>query len=453
MAEIRKALCVLNPQNGYAFTDNEAALLLEKVLASPIRGRGYQGLPLSERWRAFAEKEGPKELVCLCSGTCSEALLDANEEAVWTGIALAAKAFGLEEAWVALDHERSIPDSRFGIALKCFTFEHTPAAGEETRLFAMIEGDIPLTRPQPPYPTERGLFGRPTLIHSAELFAHLPYLLRDGDADTKLVYCSGAVEKPGIYEVNSDAPLSELLAEAGAVKPKAVQLGGCCGYLLPFEKAGGVPVYGEAALPDAIPGEASVRVIGQNECPVRLLKENLRTAYPASCGRCVFCREGLYQMYLLMEDLGAGKGRETDLPLLKDLAYVIAEQAACDYGRMAGRMVVSALAAFYEEFEAHLRKKCPALDCPGMFTLHIDPAKCTGCGDCLSRCPEKAILGGTGLIHVVNQERCTQCMACLPCPADAFLRAGLLKPAGPEQPVPVGSFVPKKKGLQRRPKV
>jgi len=452
MVAIQKAQCVLKPLSNYEFTDVEGALLLEKVLSSSLRGRGYYGMPLAERWRTFVEREGKKELVCLCSGVCAEVLLRENEEAVWSGVSLTAKVFGLEEAWVALDQERRIPNSYSGVRLKAFSFIHSPSAGEETRLFAMMEGDIPLTRPQPPYPIDSGFFGRPTLIHSAELFAHLPYLLRGMDLETKLVLCSGAVERVGIFELSVNTLVSELLKEAAASNPKAFQIGGCCGLFQPFEQADYIHVYEQADGRGRIPGDASVHVIDKETCIVRLLKDKLQTAYPASCGRCVFCREGLYQMYLILEDLGSGKGREHDLSLLRDLSSVIAEQAGCDYGRMAGRMVVSVLDAFYEEFEAHLLKKCPSLDCPGMFTVHIDPTKCTGCGDCLSRCESGAILGSVGMIHVVNQECCNQCKTCLPCKENAILRAGLLKPVGPNHPVPVGSYIPKKKGLQRRAK-
>ena len=94
---------------------------------------------------------------------------------------------------------------------------------------------------------------------------------------------------------------------------------------------------------------------------------------------------------------------------------------------------------------------CPRMS--RMISVYIAPEKCTGCGKCISLCPEKAIKGGEGLIHVIDAAKCTGCLACMDC-GEAIVRISskLPKPALPENPVPVGSFVPKKKGLQRRVK-
>ena len=419
--------------------------VLSTVLECPLRGRGHQGFPVAEKWRLLSAAPAEREIVVLSAGVCAEALMDCNAEAVLAGAALSARAFGCKELWFVSEREESLPESFFGVTIKPVTIEHSMSAGEETRVFAAIAGGLPISAIQPPYPTERGLFGKPTLIHSAETFACIALILSGEQADTGLVHILGDVERPGIYEAEQGASLRELIAAAGAQDVKSLRIGGENGVYLSPEQLG--TAFGEQPR-----GDGSLFVLNPGRCIARELYKSLSEIYRASCGKCVFCREGCYQLYLLMEDLCAGKATDGDIHLIKDLAQVIAENAACGHGKDCGSSVLSAFERFYDELEAHVRKRCAALACPDMFTVHILPDKCSGCGECMARCAAKAISGEAGYIHVVDAALCTRCMACLPCGASAIVKAGVQKPACPERPVPVGSFVQKKKGLQRRPK-
>lgn len=450
MIEIIKRECILSPLDDYCIFEGKSAKLIDSVLSSGICGRGYSGLPVKDKWTAFREKEGSKEIVCLFSGLCANALAEENSDAVFTGVALTANAFGVTEAWIVSDTEIDVPAECFGVHFNTFKIEHTLTAGEETLVFAGIEGRIPITSPQPPYSVEKGLFGHPTLFHSAEFFAHIPYLLSGTDSDTKLCYISGDGAKEGIYEICLGTRLSEIVSLAGAGDIKAVQTGGICGPILADDRLAIEYDYEAFARAGIAFGDGSVRILGKDRCIARELYLALGEAYRSSCGRCVFCREGLYQMYLLMEDVVKGKANDGALSLIKDLASVIKGNAGCDYGKMTASMVCGVFSAFYDEIEAHTRAKCQALACPGLFTVHILPDKCKGCGKCISRCQISAIEGGEGMIHVINQSSCTQCLECMPCDDGGIVKAGMVKPAGPEHPVPVGTFVQKKKGLQRR---
>lgn len=449
---VKKRLCILTPLpdlGQLASLGGEA--VFSAVAGSSLKGRGGEGFPVSEKWRLLAESKGEKELVALLSGARAAALMQENPEAVYAGTALAARAFGIKSAWLAHDAELGgFPEEYMGVAFRPVFIGRTLSSGEETRVFAAIDGGLPLSRTQPPYPTEKGVFGRPTLIHSAELLAHIPYLLAGCDADTALVSVSGAVRASGVYEVPAGAPISDILSGALCGELKGVQVGGENGAFLNREKLGTPFDCRALEAAGAFMGDGSLRALPSGTCVARALCTALRAAYPASCGKCVFCREGLYQLYLLVRDLTAGRASDEDLALIRDIAQVTAEAAACGHGRRSARMVLSALDGFAEEMVQHARRRCPELACPGMFTVHILGEKCSGCGACLKRCPAGAVAGGAGLIHVIDQQQCTQCMECLPCPADAIVRAGLLKPAGPERPVLVGSFAPKKKGLQKR---
>lgn len=451
MTDIRKRECILQPLEDYAPLCGRETELIDAVTASGLCGRGYAGLPLAERWATFAKRSGEKELICLISGICADTLVAENPGAVWAGLALTARAFGLGSAWVVSDCGCAVPEEFFGVRFKTFAIEHGLSAGEETLIFARIEGRSPITAPQPPYPVEKGLFGHPTLIHSAELFAHLPYLLCGCDRNTKLSYIGGDVERAGIYELTLGTPLTDCAGLAGAESIKAVRLGGVNGRILPAGKSGKFD-YGCCRENGIFFGDGSIAVLSERRCIARELYLSLKEAYTASCGRCVFCREGLYQLFLLLEDVVKGKASDGDIALIRDISSVIAENAGCEYGQSTAKAVNEAITDFYDEIEAHTRSKCASLACPGMFTVHILPDKCTGCGKCAACCPSDAISGGEGLIHVVDQAKCDQCGACFVCPADAVVRAGMQKPACPDRPIPVGSFVQKKKGLQRRVK-
>lgn len=450
MTGVVRRECILKPLNDYSAAEKETPRLYDTIVSSDISGKGYSGLKVADRWQIFASKEGERELVCLISGECADTLLLENSEAIWAGLACTAKAFGMDSAWVVSDLSADIPESYLGIAFKSFSIEHSLNAGEETLVFAKMEESIPITRPQPPFPVEKGLFGRPTLIHSAEFFAHIPYILLGQEVNTKLCRLCGDVENIGVAEVVLGTPVREILSFAGATDIKAVQFGGINGVFLSEDELDLAYGYESAREKGFAFGDGSLRVMNRDHCIAFELYKSLGEAYRCSCGRCVFCREGLYQLYLLMEDVVKGKASDGDLNLIRDISEVIKDNAGCDYGKMTADMVCSGFKRFYEEIEAHIRSKCPALACPGMFTVHILPDKCKGCGECVEKCPVSAIAGGAGLIHVINQSECTQCAECMPCREKAIVRAGLQKPSTPDHPIPVGTFVQKKKGLQKR---
>jgi ferredoxin len=177
-------------------------------------------------------------------------------------------------------------------------------------------------------------------------------------------------------------------------------------------------------------------------CPVDIALTLLRAAAAGSCGREVFCREGTRQLQEILTDLTEGKGRSDDLELIEELCSATAQQAPCELAGEAAARTLGLLADHREEWEQHLRRKrCTSLTCTMAFTVYIDPAACTSSGGCAPVCPEAAIVGGPGEIHVVLADRCTKCLACFAaCPNGAIHKAGPVKPRLPEHPIPVGSF-------------
>lgn len=450
MTDIKVKSCILTPMDGYKEILSSCADVRPPVYDAKLSGRGSYGLNLKDRWEIFGSVSGEKELVCLVSGQTAETLMKTNAESVYCGVALCAKTFNLDSAHIVADCELDIPESYEGISFKPTRIQRTLSSGEETLVFSAIEGGIPITRPQPPYPIEKGVFNRPTLIHSAETFAHITYTAAGKDVNTKLCVIEGDVNNLGVYEVNLGSSIQDIVSMAQPGEIKAVQLGGTEGTFISSASLGMQYSYESFSKAGISCGQYDLRVVGTNRCMANEVLYCLEKAYRSSCGRCVFCREGLYQMYLIMADICRGKAADGDIRLIKDIAQITRNNAGCHYGKACAGMVLSAFELFFDEIENHLRNKCASLVCPSMFSVHILPDKCNGCGECVDKCPEKAIEGGEGLIHVVRQNTCTKCSLCMPCNRQAIVKAGMIKPSTPDNPIPVGTFVQKKKGLQKR---
>jgi NADPH-dependent glutamate synthase beta subunit-like oxidoreductase/formate hydrogenlyase subunit 6/NADH:ubiquinone oxidoreductase subunit I len=179
-------------------------------------------------------------------------------------------------------------------------------------------------------------------------------------------------------------------------------------------------------------------------CIVELARSSVSFLKGESCGKCVLCREGSAQLLAILTDITVGKGKGEDLELLQEICEVMLNGAVCEVGRTVARVVLGGTGKYRDAFEAHIRKKrCPSLVCRKFITYHILGENCQGCGRCAKSCPEDAIAGDDGYIHVIDQDECTKCGICLEvCPAEynAVTKVGGVKPRTPDEPVPVGSW-------------
>ena len=203
----------------------------------------------------------------------------------------------------------------------------------------------------------------------------------------------------------------------------------------------------------SLPPVAEMEQLAEGVCPVDWARTVAKTAWEANCGQGTFCRDGLAQVFTIIDDIARDKGRSGDLELLAELCGDIVAMADCELSVGCAQRVLASLEGHRAEWEAHLdRKRCTALVCRGCYTVHVDPAKCTGCGQCMAVCPDGCIAGGEGMIHVVDSSACSRCGKCFEaCPAGAFMKAGAVKPRVPEAPVPVGSFSTGATRRRRRP--
>jgi ferredoxin len=194
--------------------------------------------------------------------------------------------------------------------------------------------------------------------------------------------------------------------------------------------------------------------VGGEVCVVDRAAAILREARRASCGKCVFCREGTIQLDEILRDGTSGKAEPDDLELLAELAGQVRDNAGCEMASAAAAALAGLMERYPGEFEQHFKRgRCSALLCKAYYTVHVLPDKCTGCGACLRECPEGAIAGGEGLIHVIDQGKCTRCGACIDIcrpVAQAIAKAGAVKPRTPEAPAPVGGWGDEGGGRRRR---
>jgi ferredoxin len=171
-----------------------------------------------------------------------------------------------------------------------------------------------------------------------------------------------------------------------------------------------------------------------------------------ACGRDTLCREGSLQLCAVLADVSTGKGRDGDTELTREILAAMRENANCDMARAAAGKSLSLVDAQRDGWEEHIAgKRCPALACPALVMVYVAPESCSGCGECAGVCPEGAIAGGEGMIHVVDKERCSRCYRCVEaCPCAAVRKVSGAIVRIPGAPVPVGSFGAAGGGRRRR---
>lgn len=367
------------------------AAVVDEVVASGLVGRGGAAFPTGRKWAAVAQQPAtPHHLVCNADesepGTFKDrVLMESDPFGLLEAMTIAAYATGCERGWVYLRGEypraeaalrgaiaearaRGWLGARIGPAGQTFDVEIVRGGGayicgEETAIFNSIEGHRGEPRNKPPYPVEVGLFGKPTVVNNVETLMNVPAILAEGGGayaawgtegsrGRKLFCVSGAVARPGVYEVDFGATLRDLIGLAGGVRPgaalRAVLLGGAAGGFVGPEDLD-LPLTLEAARAAGTTlGSGVVLVLDES---VDLVDQLMRIAdffHDESCGQCVPCRVGTVRQRealarLVAARTEAGARRAGDLALLRELAQVMRDASICGLGQTAPNAIDSAI--------------------------------------------------------------------------------------------------------------
>ena len=432
--------------------------VVREVLDSGLRGRGGGGFPTGRKWSFLAAKTNPvKILICNADegdpgAFMDRSLMESVPHQMLEGMLIAAYATGATRLFIYCRAEYPLAIKHLKIAIAQIYEHHLNVVGgrelaieikegagafvcgEETALIASLEGKRGTPRFRPPFPTDSGFEGHPSMINNVETYGNVPLILREGakafaavgtegSKGTKLFALAGDLKYPGLVEVPMGATLNDIVFEIGGAdreKVKAVQTGGPSGGCIPVELFDTPVDYDSLRALGAIMGSGGLIVIGKDRCMVETARYFLDFTHRESCGKCTFCRVGTMRMFEALERITAGKGTEADLELLADLGPKVRAGALCGLGQTAPNPVLATLRYFRDEYEEHVKHhRCPALQCNALVELRIDRDKCIKCRKCIRSCPAGAISDDFS----IDSAKCTRCNTCMEqCPKHAVSR-------------------------------
>ena len=464
---------VINPENidDYLNVDGYKALekvlktmqpqdVIDTILASGLRGRGGAGFPTGRKWQLARDlvKDADQKYVC-CNADegdpgafMDRSVLEGDPHAVIEAMAIAGYAIGATQGYVyvraeypiavhrlqvAIDQARergilgkNIFESGFDFNLDIRLGAGAFVCGEETALMTSIEGKRGEPRPRPPFPAEKGLFRKPTVLNNVETYANIPQIILKGadwfasmgtekSKGTKVFALGGKIHNTGLVEIPMGTTLREIVFEIGGGIPngkkfKAAQTGGPSGGCIPAEHLD-VPIdYDNLIAIGSMMGSGGLIVMDEDNCMVDIAKFFLEFTVDESCGKCTPCRIGTKRLYEMLEKITSGEATMEDLDKMEKLCYYIKDNSLCGLGQTAPNPVLSTLRYFKDEYIAHIKdKKCPAGVCSKLLSYKIVADKCKGCTKCARNCPVNAITGKVREAHVIDQAKCIKCGACM----------------------------------------
>ena len=382
--------------------------VIAEVVKSGLRGRGGAGYPTGLKWSTVAKAVGMQKYV-ICNADegdpgafMDRSVLESDPHRVLEGMLIGAYAVGASEGYIYVRAEyplaikrlktairqaeklgllgTNICGTQFGFRIELRLGAGAFVCGEETALIASIEGSRGMPRPRPPYPAIEGLLGQPTQINNVETFANIPPIVRNGgewyagigtekSKGTKVFALAGRVQNTGLVEVPMGITLREMVFEIGGGIPegrqfKAVQTGGPSGGCLPAECLDMPVDYESLARAGSIMGSGGMIVMDDSSCMVDVAKYFMDFCMTESCGKCIPCRVGTYQMHRLLDTITKLEATPQDVVLLEELCDLVKNTSLCGLGQSAPNPVLSTLRYFADEYKGHIeRNQCVAGVC------------------------------------------------------------------------------------------
>ena len=443
---------------GKVLTEMTPDDVIQVLLDSGLRGRGGAGFPTGLKWKLAKGNAADQKYVC-CNADegdpgafMDRSVLEGDPHAVLEAMTIAGYAIGASQGYIYVRAEYPIAVQRLKIAIdqaremellgddifgSGFSFNidlrlgaGAFVCGEETALMVSIEGNRGEPRPRPPFPAQKGLFGKPTILNNVETWANIPQIILNGpewfssmgtekSKGTKVFALGGKIHNTGLVEVPMGTTLREIIEEIGGGIPggkkfKAAQTGGPSGGCIPAEHFD-IPIdYDNLVAIGSMMGSGGLIVMDEDDCMVDIAKFFLEFTVEESCGKCTPCRIGTKRMLEILEKITKGQATMADLDKLEELFYYIKANSACALWQTAPNPVLSTLKYFRDEYVAHIvDKTCPAGVCKALLSYHIDPEKCKGCTLCARNCPANAITGSVKNPHVIDGDKCIKCGACM----------------------------------------
>jgi len=385
--------------------------VIETVKASGLRGRGGAGFPTGLKWGFTRASAGnPKYVVCNADegdpgAFMDRGVLEGDTHSVLEGMLIAAYATGAQTGYIyvraeypiAVEHVKiaiaqatqlgllgeNILGTDFNFEIKMREGAGAFVCGEETALIASIEGKRGMPRTRPPFPTQSGLWGKPTNINNVETYANInPIILQGAEQyarlgtekskGTKIFALAGKVNNTGMVEIPMGTTLREVVFDIGGGvlndrEFKAVQIGGPSGGCVPAKHLD-IPIdYDSLTGIGAIMGSGGMIVMDEKTCIVDIARYFMEFVQNESCGKCVPCRLGTEQMLEILTRITQGEGKEEDIDLLFKTASIVKKTSLCGLGQTAPNPVLTSILYFRDEYEAHIKeKRCPACVCEAL---------------------------------------------------------------------------------------
>lgn len=439
--------------------------IIEEIEKSGLRGRGGAGFPTGKKWRlARSQPSNKKVVVCNADegdpgAYMDRTIIESNPHQLLEGLIICAYAVGASEAIVyvraeyplavqtikhAIEQARqyglvgeNILGSGYSLSISVFQGSGAFVCGEETALIQSLEGRRGMPQHRPPYPVEKGLWDRPTVVNNVKTLSSVPSITArgyewfrsigtEGSPGTAIFSVVGNVKHAGLVEIAMGTTLKTLIFDiCGGIpkkkKFKAVQIGGPSGGCLP-EGFLDTPIDFDSLIQaGAMMGSGGMVIMDEDSCMVDVARYFLEFTQKESCGKCTFCRIGTKHMLDMLERITKGEGQKGDLDLLKQLALDVKTGSLCGLGKTAPNPVITSLEYFMDEYRIHVEeKRCPALKCRSLIAYYINLEKCArGCEACVGSCPVEAIFTTKGRKKAIDQNLCIKCGECMvACPTE-----------------------------------